>query len=174
MRLELQSVLLIVLAVLLWLIFRSIKYGPRFLSATPDDWLLLQCHKIDSEGMWEREAPVRIQFVPITGWIYHHGFKYGKLTPITPPSYRVVNRLTDAKEYQTVSCWIRGGEVYDIDSNWGLREQDIWHELFDYASACKLEVQGKIPSSCLQHLSEILEHQNSLREMEAKNIEAGE
>ncbi len=151
-------ILLLLVAVLLW----RIAFGPRFLPASYNEWLVLEWHAVlygdnAAKRTWDGNAPIEIQFVPIIGWKYdHYGYKYGKSTPLTPPAYHVQNRLDTALKYETLSYWLRDDVVFDISDEWS-HAGNFWENLSEYAIAgTKIKVHGNVPNCCQRKLSEIL------------------
>lgn len=149
-------ILLVVISVLLW----KIKFGPRFLAANANDWVILEWHKLRDPGnvekvTWDDEAPMHIEFVPVMGWEYKHG----KATPITPPAYQIrsrlnVSRFDNKAKDETLGYWIRDGAVYDFS---GMSSGDFWENLSDFASAgIKIEVHGDVPDFFRKKLFEII------------------
>jgi hypothetical protein len=152
---EIVSVILVVLiATLFW----RVAFGPNFLTANFNDWLVLEWHKLNAEGTWDTEAPVHLQFVPIIGWKYNRwGQKHAKQTPITPFAYRVESRLDSRTEYETLGYWIRDNATCHISEYWS-HGGDFWETLAGHATAgSKIEVHGDVPDSCRDRLSKILD-----------------
>ena len=72
---------------------------------------------------------IHIVFVPIIGWRYNHwSHKYGNLNPITPPIYKVKDRLEDSNDYIRSSYWVRDGGECIISSVW-TSEVNFWEDL---------------------------------------------
>lgn len=151
-------ILLLLAVIFLW----RIAFGPRFLPAAYNEWLVLEWHAVLHGGdaakrIWDTNAPIEIQFVPIIGWKYdHYGYKYGKPAPITPPAYHVQKRLDADQKYETLSYWLRDDVVFDISDEWR-HAGDLWEHLSDYAiGGAKIAIHGNVPSCCQRRLSEIL------------------
>jgi hypothetical protein len=164
-----QIAVLILLIAIAALIVKK-EFGPRVLAANSNEWLVLEWYKlsdVSETGIRSREnqTPSHVEFVPIIGWTYdHYGYKYGKPTPITPPAYRVQDRLDSETKYKTVSYWVRDGAVFDISDYWS-HAGDFWENLSDQAAiGTKIEIHGCVPSSFQKKLSEILAIANERRQ----------
>jgi len=113
---------------LLW----SNSKGDRYISSNSSDWLILVSNRISTVEVKEGR---HLQFIPIIGWKYNYwSHKFGYLTPITPPIYRVTDKLKNSNgnlEYS--SYWIRDGREYDISTEW-TSGNDFWSSLTEWVS----------------------------------------
>lgn len=139
----------IMLVLIIALLFRLV-FGPRFLPAASNEWLVLVSHPLDNSGMksWDENGTIRVSFVPIIGWKYdYYGFKYGKPTPLTPPAYQVDWLLNKDKTYDTWAYWLREDVEFDISSEWP-NSSGLWEHLSGYAKVRRLNLLGSVPRCC--------------------------
>jgi len=154
---SIATVILAVIAVLLWT--RRNKY----ISANSNDWMILEIRKLLENGEWDPKEPLSLEFVPIVAWETRGGYKYPVVAPITPPAYRVNERLNaklrdKSTKYETQGYWIRDGAIFDIDDMGVHRHSDLWERLYGYAFAGHdIKVHGDIPGCYRQKFSEIME-----------------
>lgn len=171
-RLVVEYIILICLLLIIFLLWRDGAEG-RFVSSRSSDWFILLWYKdkdiIDKDvnvKTFDVDETINVQFVPIVGWKYSHWYRtYGNMSPITPPSYQVKDRLEWDDGYIRTSYWIRDGKQYEISSEW-TSENDFWKDLADWVMLDRtIEVHGNVPNSLQAKLQNILE----LKKLEEKD-----
>jgi hypothetical protein len=159
---SIATVILAVITILLWTHLWT--HRNKYISASSNDWMILETHRLlDHDNcLWDQEEPFSLEFVPIVVWETKGGYKYPVVAPITPPAYRVNERLNanlrdKLTKYETRGYWIRDGAIFDIDDMGVHRHSDLWSRLYDCAFAGHdIEVHGYIPDCYRQKFSEIM------------------
>jgi len=116
--------------VIILFLFLNNQGGNRFLSSYSSDWLILVSQKISTV---EVKNGRYIEFIPILGWMYNpKSHKYGNLIPVTPPIYRVKDKIDNKDgKLEFMSYWIRDGREYVISTEW-TSGNDFWSNLSEW------------------------------------------
>mgnify|MGYP000919824697 CR=1 FL=1 len=157
-----EGVIVVCLIIIVFVLDR--KFNNKFISSNASDWLILLWYKefkdFDLDGKVKNieilDNEINVEFVPIIGWKYNDtSHKYGYLTPITPPIYRVKDRISDSDKFVQRSYWIRDGKGYEISSEW-TEHEDIWGELTNWIiDGKKIKFNSSIPDSLQNNIQDI-------------------
>lgn len=102
---------------------------------------------------------IKIMFVPIIGWKYDDwSHQYGKLTPITPPWYRIKDRLEKKDGEVRMSYYVRDGVECEISSEWTTGDGNFWGNLYEWSYQDKVISFGHIPDSLKNKVQKMIEH----------------